>query len=97
MKITESNIGNVFKLKEDCQVYIIDIQTRAKLVGNNNYVLLENTCFISDLFFGKLVESNLFGPIIKGEIEFNSSCINEEEQFENLEDFNQNKTIKLYY
>lgn len=51
----------------------------------------------SDLFFGKLVESNLFGPIINGEIEFNSSCINEEEQFENLEDFNQNKTIKLYY
>lgn len=55
MKITEYNIGNVFKLKEDCQVYIIDIQTRAKLVGNNNYVLLENTCFIPIYFLENLL------------------------------------------
>lgn len=53
MEITASNIGNVFKLKEDCQVFIIDVQTKVKLVGDDNYVLLENTCCISDLFFWK--------------------------------------------
>lgn len=89
--ISKKDIGKVFKIKANSPLWSIDIQESVCFLSEK-YVKLESMSWNNKLFFGKIIESNLFGVIEKSEIMFSSENIDFSEIYDTTEEFNENKT-----
>lgn len=89
--ISKKDIGKVFKIKANSPLWSIDIQESVSFTSEK-YVKLESRSWDNKLFFGKIIESNLFGVLEKSEIMFSSENIDFSEIYDTTEEFNENKT-----
>lgn len=89
--ISKKDIGKVFKIKANSSLWSIDIQESVCFLSEK-YVKLESRSWDNKLFFGKIIESNLFGVLEKSEIMFSSENIDFSEIYDTTEEFNENKT-----
>ena len=92
--ISKKDIGKVFKTKANSPLWSIDIQESVSFTSEK-YVKLESMSWDNKLFFGKIIESNLFGVIEKSEIMFSSENIDFSEIYDTTEEFNENK-IRMF-
>ena len=60
------------------------------------YVVFKQMAWAIPVYFGNIVESNLYGALKKYEIEFGPLDIDEEEIYDNVEVFNKSKTSSMY-
>ena len=94
---TLEDIGKVFKLKPKRYFWCIDIQEFIQFKDEPKYVVFEQMASFAPLYFGHIVESNIFGPITKPcEIEFVPNDIDENEIYDNIEKFNEIKNSDDY-
>ena len=97
MILTLEDIGKVFKLKPKRYFWCIDIQESIQFKDEPKYVIFEQMAAFAPLYFGHIVESNMFGPITKQcEIEFVPNDIDEKEIYDNIEEFNRAKTSFIW-
>ena len=97
MILTLEDIGKVFKLKPKRYFWCIDIQEFIQFKDEPKYVVFEQMASFARLYFGHIVESNMFGPITKPcEIEFVPNDIDEKEIYDNIEKFNEIKNSDYY-
>lgn len=97
MILTLEDIGKVFKLKPKRYFWCIDIQESIQFKDEPKYVVFEQMASFAPLYFGHVVESNIFGPITKPcEIEFVPNDIDEKEIYDNIEEFNRAKTSFIW-
>lgn len=89
--VSKKDIGKVFKIKANSPLWSIDIQESVSFLSEK-YVKLESRSWDNTLFFGKIIESNLFGVIEKSEIMFSSENVEFSEIYDTAEEFNENKT-----
>ena len=81
MILTTEDIGKVFRLKRNKFHWCIPIQENT----NPKYVIFEQMAAFAPLYFGHIVESNMFGPITKPcEIEFVPNDIDEFNKVKNI-------------
>ena len=94
MILTLEDIGKVFKLKPKRYFWCIDIQEFIQFKDEPKYVVFEQMASFAPLYFGHVVESNMFGPITKPcEIEFVPNDIDEKEIYKDIDEFNKAKNI----
>lgn len=94
MILTLEDIGKVFKLKPKRDFWCIDIQEFIQFKDEPKYVVFERMASFTPLYFGHIVESNIFGPITKHcEIEFIPNDIDETEIYKDIDEFNKAKNI----
>ena len=67
--ISKKDIGKVFKVKANSPLWSIDIQESVSFTSEK-YVKLESRSWDNKLFFGKIIESNLFGVLEKAKLCF---------------------------
>lgn len=92
MILTLEDIGKVFKLKPKRYFWCIDIQEFIQFKDEPKYVVFEQMASFAPLYFGHVVESNIFGPITKPcEIEFVPNDIDETEIYKDINEFNESK------
>lgn len=98
MVLTLEDIGKVFRLKQNKSHWCIPIQENIMFSDTNaKYVVFEQMASFAPLYFGHIVESNIFGPITKQcEIEFVPNDIDEKEIYDNIEEFNRAKTSFIW-
>ena len=98
MILTTEDIGKVFRLKPNKFHWCIPIQENIMFSDTNaKYVVFEQMASFAPLYFGHVVESNIFGPITKPcEIEFVPNDIDEKEIYDNIEQFNRAKTSFIW-
>ena len=97
MVLTLEDIGKVLKLKPKRYFWWIDIQESIQFKDEPKYVVFNQTASFVPLYFGHVVESNIFGPITKPcEIEFVPNDIDEKEIYDNIEEFNRAKTSFIW-
>ena len=98
MILTTEDIGKVFRLKQNKSHWCIPIQENIIFSDTNpKYVVFEQMASFAPLYFGHVVESNIFGPITKPcEIEFVPNDIDEKEIYDNIEEFNRTKTSFIW-
>ena len=98
MILTAEDIGKVFRLKHNKSHWCIPIQENIIFSDTNpKYVVFEQMTSFAPLYFGHIVETNIFGPITKQcEIEFVPNDIDEKEIYENIEKFNEIKNCDYY-
>ena len=95
MILTLEDIGKVFKLKPKRYFWCIDIQEFIQFKDEPKYVVFEQMASFAHLYFGHVVESNMFGPITKPcEIEFVPNDIDEKEIYKDIDEFNKAKNIR---
>lgn len=92
--ISKKDIGKVFKVKANSPLWSIDIQESVCFLSEK-YVKLESRSWDNKLFFGKIIESNLFGVLEKSEIMFSIENIDFSEIYDTKEEFNESKTKAL--
>ena len=99
MILTLEDIGKVFKLKPKRYFWCIDIQEFIQFKDEPKYVVFNQMVSSIPLYFGNIVESNLYGALKKYEIEFVPNDIDEKEIYDNIEQFNRAKTafIRDFY
>ena len=94
MILTLEDIGKVFKLKPKRYFWCIDIQEFIQFKDEPKYVVFEQMTSFAPLYFGHIVEGNIFGPITKPcEIEFVPNDIDEKEIYKDMDEFNKSKNI----
>lgn len=95
MILTTEDIGKVFRLKPNKFHWCIPIQENIMFSDTNpKYVIFEQMAAFAPLYFGHIVESNMFGPITKPcEIEFAPNDIDEKEIYKDIDEFNKAKNI----
>ena len=94
MVLTLEDIGKVFKLKPKRYFWCIDIQESIQFKDEPKYVVFEQMASFAPLYFGHVVESNIFGSITKPcEIEFVPNDIDEKEIYKDIDEFNKAKNI----
>lgn len=94
IKISKNDIGKVFKLKKNKAIWSIDIQETICFL-TERFVKLECSSWNNKYFFGKIIESNLFGALEKSEVMFSVENIDFSEVYKNPEEFNENKIKAL--
>lgn len=92
--ISKKDIGKAFKIQANSPLWSIDIQESVCFLSEK-YVKLESRSWNNKLFFGKIIESNLFGVLEKSEIMFSIENIDFSEIYGTKEEFNENKTKAL--
>ena len=97
MILTLEDIGKVFKLKPKRYFWCIDIQESIQFKDEPKYVVFNQMASSISVYFGNIVESNLYGALKKCEIEFGSLDIEEEEIYDNVETFNNTKSLILQF
>lgn len=95
MILTTEDIGKVFRLKRNKFHWCIPIQENIMFSDTNpKYVIFEQMAAFAPLYFGHIVESNMFGQITKPcEIEFVPNDIDEKEIYKDIDEFNKVKNI----
>lgn len=97
MVLTLEDIGRVFKLKPKRYFWCIDIQESIQFKDEPKYVVFNQMASSIPVYFGNIVESNLYGALKKYEIEFGPLDIDEEEIYNNVETFNNIKSPILQF
>ena len=90
---TLEDIGKVFKLKPKRYFWCIDIQESIQFKDEPKYVVFNQMVSSIPLYFGNIVESNLYGALKKYEIEFVPNDIDEKEIYKDINEFNKSKNI----
>ena len=93
MVLTLEDIGKVFKLKPKRYFWCIDIQESIQFKDEPKYVVFNQMVSSIPLYFGNIVESNLYGALKKYEIEFVPNDIDEKEIYKDINEFNKSKNI----
>ena len=93
MILTLADIGKVFKLKPKRYFWCIDIQESIQFKDEPKYVVFNQMVSSIPLYFGNIVESNLYGALKKYEIEFVPNDIDEKEIYKDINEFNKSKNI----
>lgn len=96
MVLTLEDIGKVFKLKPKRYFWCIDIQESIQFKDEPKYVVFNQMVSSIPVYFGNIVESNLYGALKKCEIEFVPNDIDEKEIYDNIEKFNEIKNSDYY-
>ena len=98
MILTTEDIGKVYRLNHNKSHWCITVQENIIFSDTNpKYVVFEQMASFAPLYFGHVVESNIFGPITKPcEIEFVPNDIDEKEIYDNIEEFNRAKTSFIW-
>ena len=96
MILTLEDIGKVFKLKPKRYFWCIDIQETIQFKDEPKYVVFNQMVSSIPVYFGNIVESNLYGALKKYEIEFVPNDIDEKEIYDNIEKFNEIKNSDYY-
>ena len=93
MVLTLEDIGKVFKLKPKRYFWCIDIQESIQFKDEPKYVVFNQMVSSIPVYFGNIVESNLYGALKKYEIEFVPNDIDEKEIYKDINEFNKSKNI----
>lgn len=93
MVLTLEDIGRVFKLKPKRYFWCIDIQESIQFKDEPKYVVFNQMASSIPVYFGNIVENNLYGALKKSEIEFGPLDIDEEEIYKDIDEFNKTKKI----
>lgn len=94
MQLTTKDIGKVYRLNPDNYYWVIDIQDVVKF-KEEKYVELTATACIGDIYFGKVLERNIYGCLEKYEIEFCAADVIKE-AYSNKEEFNNDSAIHYF-
>jgi len=94
MQLTTKDIGKVYALNPEHYYWVIDIQDIVKF-EEEKFVELTNTTCIGDIYFGKVLERNIYGCIEKYEIRFCAGDVVKEAYF-NKEEFNNDSAIHYF-
>lgn len=86
MQLTTKDIGKVYRLNPDNYYWVIDIQDVVRFKEEKFVELTATTC-IGDIYFGKVLERNIYGCLEKYEIEFCAADV-VKEAYSNKEEFN---------
>lgn len=91
MQLTTEDIGKVYALDPEHYYWVTDIQDTVRF-REMKFVELTNTTYLGNVYFGKVLEKNIFGCIEKCEIRFCDDDILEE-SYSNKEYFNKDSII----
>ena len=94
MVLTLEDIGKVFKLKPKRYFWCIDIQESIQFKDEPKYVVFNQMASSIPVYFGNIVENNLYGALKKYEIEFVPNDIDEKEIYKDIDEFNKAKNIR---
>lgn len=97
MKYENIEIGKIYKLKDNANVWSVELQNNVIFPNKKVYVEVTHKAFNNVTLFGNLIESNPCEAVRRTELEFGVNDIDENsEVFDNADTFKEKNTIAIY-